>query len=99
MKDRINIPRYTLISFNDYGPAINLNVKLEVRDCTVFVFVFVFVFIFVFAEGFLDLCGRITRVKSNESGMIKCIMTFDALEFSGSKAKNWVFEKHTERYV
>jgi hypothetical protein len=31
MKDRINIPRYQLISFNDFGPAINLNVKLEVR--------------------------------------------------------------------
>jgi len=29
MKDRINIPRFQLISFNDYGPAINLNVKLE----------------------------------------------------------------------
>ena len=38
MKDRINIPRYTLFSFNDYGPAINLNVKLEVRRvryCTI----------------------------------------------------------------
>ena len=30
MKDRINIPRYTLVTFNDFGPAINLNVKLEV---------------------------------------------------------------------
>lgn len=29
MKDRINIPRYQLFSFNDYGPEINLNVKLE----------------------------------------------------------------------
>lgn len=29
MKDRINIPRYTLVTFNDFGPAINLNVKLE----------------------------------------------------------------------
>lgn len=29
MKDGINIPRYQLITFNDYGPAINLNVRLE----------------------------------------------------------------------
>lgn len=35
MKDRINIPRYTLISFNDYGPAINLNVKLELDTASV----------------------------------------------------------------
>ena len=45
MKERINIPRlvsgrfqiddlntrFQLISFNDYGPEINLNVRLEVR--------------------------------------------------------------------
>ncbi|XP_023323925.1 uncharacterized protein LOC111697967 isoform X2 [Eurytemora carolleeae] len=28
-KDRINIPRYQLVSFNDFGPPINLNVKIE----------------------------------------------------------------------
>lgn len=30
MKDGINIPRYQLFSFNDYGPEINLNVRLEI---------------------------------------------------------------------
>jgi len=29
MKDDINIPRYQLISFNDYGPDIRRNVRLE----------------------------------------------------------------------
>ena len=28
--DSINIPRFTLVSFNDYGPDINKNVKVEV---------------------------------------------------------------------
>ena len=28
--DLINIPRFTLVSFNDYGPDINRNVKVEV---------------------------------------------------------------------
>jgi len=30
MKDRINIPRFQLVSFNDFGREINLNVKLEI---------------------------------------------------------------------
>jgi len=30
MKDNINIPRFQLISFNDYGREINRNVKLEI---------------------------------------------------------------------
>ena len=29
--DSINIPRFTLVTFNDYGPDINKNVKVEVR--------------------------------------------------------------------
>merc|ERR1712106_12792 len=29
MKDGINIPRYQLFTFNDFGPELNLNVKLE----------------------------------------------------------------------
>merc|ERR1712110_1163639 len=28
--DSINIPRFTLVSFNDYGPDINKNVKVEI---------------------------------------------------------------------
>jgi len=38
MKDGINIPRYQLITFNDFGPAINLNVKLEVDTDSVIEF-------------------------------------------------------------
>jgi len=34
-KDNINIPRYQLISFNDLGPAINQNVKLEIDTSNV----------------------------------------------------------------
>ena len=30
--DSINIPRFTLVSFNDYGPDINKNVKVEVIE-------------------------------------------------------------------
>ena len=30
--DSINIPRFTLVSFNDFGPDINKNVKVEVRN-------------------------------------------------------------------
>jgi len=38
MKDGINIPRYQLVTFNDFGPAINLNVKLEVDTDSVMEF-------------------------------------------------------------
>jgi len=36
--DLINIPRFTLVSFNDYGPDINRNVKVEIdtNDVTAF---------------------------------------------------------------
>lgn len=30
MQDEINIPRYQLVTFNDFGPAINRNVRLEI---------------------------------------------------------------------
>ena len=30
--DSINIPRFTLVSFNDFGPDINKNVKVEVGN-------------------------------------------------------------------
>merc|ERR1711962_456817 len=30
MQDQINIPRYQLVTFNDFGPAINRNVRLEI---------------------------------------------------------------------
>ena len=30
--DSINIPRFTLVSFNDFGPDINKNVKIEVNN-------------------------------------------------------------------
>ena len=29
--DSINIPRFTLVSFNDFGPDIKKNVKVEVK--------------------------------------------------------------------
>merc|ERR1711970_313835 len=38
MKDRINIPRFQLFSFNDYGREINRNVKLELDTDDVMAF-------------------------------------------------------------
>jgi len=38
MKDKINIPRYTLVTFNDFGPAINRNVRLEIDTDDVMAF-------------------------------------------------------------
>jgi len=38
MKDRINIPRFQLFSFNDYGREINRNVKLELDTPDVMAF-------------------------------------------------------------
>merc|ERR1712243_234029 len=38
MKDGINIPRYQLVTFNDFGPEINLNVKLELDTDDVIAF-------------------------------------------------------------
>jgi len=35
MKDGLNIPRYMLMSFNDYGPEINRNVRLEIDTTNV----------------------------------------------------------------
>merc|ERR1711874_942387 len=38
MKDRINIPRFQLFSFNDYGREINRNVRLELDTPDVMAF-------------------------------------------------------------
>jgi len=37
-KDKINIPRYQLVTFNDFGPAINRNVRLEIDTNDVIAF-------------------------------------------------------------
>ena len=44
--DSINIPRFTLVSFNDFGPDINKNVKVEVRN--------IFEYLWYLTENILD---------------------------------------------